>query len=116
MEEFKRLFTPLHVGGMTVKNRIFMAPISTHMADTQGRLTEDELRYYEARAKGGVGYITVASVLIEKLSRYGTYRNLGLYEDWHIENLRAADSAGPPVRHKDRRAAASSGRGRAVRL
>ena len=69
MEEFKRLFTPLHVGGMTVKNRIFMAPISTHMADTQGRLTEDELRYYEARAKGGVGYITVASVLIEKLSR-----------------------------------------------
>lgn len=88
MEEFKRLFAPLHVGGMTVKNRIFMAPISTHMADTQGRLTEDELRYYEARAKGGVGYITVASVLIEKLSRYGTYRNLGLYEDWHIENLR----------------------------
>lgn len=88
MEQFKHLFTPLRVGSMTVKNRIFMAPISTHMADTEGRLTEDELKYYEARAKGGVGYITVASVLIEKLSRYGTYRNLGLYEDWHVENLR----------------------------
>lgn len=88
MEQFKHLFAPLRVGSMTVKNRIFMAPISTHMADTEGRLTEDELKYYEARAKGGVGYITVASVLIEKLSRYGTYRNLGLYEDWHVENLR----------------------------
>ena len=88
MERFPHLFTPLTVGSMTVKNRIFIAPVSTHMADTQGRLTRDELKYYEARAKGGVGYITVASVLIEKLSRYGTYRNLGLYEDWHVENLR----------------------------
>lgn len=88
MEKYERLFTPLSVGSMLVKNRIFMAPISTHMADTEGLLTEDELNYYEARAKGGVGYITVASVLIERLSRYGTYRNLGLYEDWHIENLR----------------------------
>ena len=88
MEAFERLFSPLTVGNMTVKNRIFMAPISTHMADTQGRLTQDELKYYEARAKGGVGYITVASVLIEKLSRYGTYRNLGLFEDWQVEELR----------------------------
>lgn len=88
MEPFKHLFMPFTVGSMTVKNRIFMAPVSTHMADTQGRLTQDELNYYAARAKGGVGYITVASVLIEKLSRYGTYRNLGLYEDWQVENLR----------------------------
>lgn len=78
---------------MTVRNRIFMAPVSTHLADTQGRVTEELLAYYEARARGGVGYITVPSVLIEKLSRYGTYRNVGLFEDWQTDNLRRLTDA-----------------------
>lgn len=88
MALYSNLFTPLQVGGMTVKNRIFMPAVSTHLADEEGRVTESLLAYYEARAKGGVGLITVPSVLIEKLSRYGTYRNVCLYESWHVANLK----------------------------
>ncbi len=88
MRELKHLFAPLTVGSMTVKNRIFMAPMSTHLADAEGRVTDALLKYYETRAKGGVGYITVPSILIERLSHYGTYHNVGLYEDWQIENLK----------------------------
>ena len=88
MTPFNHLFTPLTVGSMTVKNRIFMAPMSTHLADDGGRVTKELLKYYEARAKGGVGFITVPSVLIERLSHYGTYHNVGLYENWQIENLK----------------------------
>lgn len=88
MDYFTHLFSPITIGSMKVKNRIFMAPVSTHLADDTGHVTPALLSYYEARAKGGVGYITVPSVLIEKLSRYGTYHNVGLFEDWQIDNLR----------------------------
>lgn len=93
MKRFEHLFSPITVSGMTVRNRIFMAPVSTHLADTQGRVTEELLAYYAARAKGGAGYITVPSVLVEKLSRYGTYRNVGLFEDWQTGNLRQLTDA-----------------------
>lgn len=88
MKQFEHLFAPITVGNMTVRNRIFMAPMSTHLADTQGRVTEELLAYYAARASGGAGYITIPSVLIEKLSRYGTYRNVGLFEEWQVGNLK----------------------------
>lgn len=88
MALYTNLFMPLKLGKMSVKNRIFMPPISTHLADTDGKVTDELLAYYEKRACGGVGLITVPSVLIEKLSRYGTYRNVCLYEDWHVENLK----------------------------
>ena len=93
MKRLEHLFSPITVSGMTVRNRIFMAPVSTHLADTQGRVTEELLAYYAARAKGGAGYITVPSVLVEKLSRYGTYRNVGLFEDWQTGNLRQLTDA-----------------------
>lgn len=93
MERFGHLFSPITVGSMTVRNRIFMAPMSTHLADTEGRVTEELLAYYTARARGGAGYITIPSVLIEKLSRYGTYRNVGLFEDWQVENLKKLTDA-----------------------
>ncbi len=88
MSLYSNLFAPIKVGEMTVKNRIFMPPVSTHLADERGLVTDELLAYYEKRAKGGVGLITVPSVLIEKLSRYGTYRNLCLYEANHVGNMK----------------------------
>lgn len=88
MTAYLHLFTPIQIGSMKVKNRIFMAPMSTHLAGPNGHITEELLTYYEARAKGGAGFITVASVLVDRLSRYGTFRNVGLYEDGQISELR----------------------------
>jgi 2,4-dienoyl-CoA reductase-like NADH-dependent reductase (Old Yellow Enzyme family)/thioredoxin reductase len=93
MERYPHLFTPLDVGSMHVKNRIFMAPMSTHMATPEGRLTPEMTAYYETRARGGAGYLTVASVLIDRLSRYGTFRNVGLYDDGRAAELRTLTDA-----------------------
>lgn len=87
MKQYPHLFSSIDIGSMHVKNRIFMAPMSSHLASTSGRLTDEMLAYYEARARGGAGYITIASVLIDRLSRYGTFRNVSLYEDAQIEEL-----------------------------
>lgn len=97
MKQYPHLFSSIDIGSMHVKNRIFMAPMSSQLASTSGRLTDEMIAYYEARARGGAGYITIASVLIDRLSRYGTFRNVGLYEDAQIEELHRLTDA--PHRH-----------------
>ncbi|MDP2917849.1 MAG: NADH:flavin oxidoreductase [Dehalococcoidia bacterium] len=61
--EFKKLFEPIKIGPVEIKNRIVMAPMNVHMANADGSVSEQELCYYAARAKGGVGLIYYGCVL-----------------------------------------------------
>ena len=88
MNAYPTLFSPLTIGGMKVKNRIFMSPMGTHLATTDFGVTEALLAYYEARAKGGVGFMTTECVLVSPHTRYGTFHNLALFEDGQVESLR----------------------------
>src|SRR5512140_2835643 len=56
--EFRRLFEPGRIGNMEVKNRIAMAPMGTQMY-ADGFVTDQLKAYYEARAQGGAGLITI---------------------------------------------------------
>lgn len=56
MNDFPNLFTPIKIGQTTVKNRIFMPPLSTNLAN-HGYVTDDLIQHYSSRAKGGVGII-----------------------------------------------------------
>ena len=51
------LFTPYKIGRMEVKNRIVMSPMGTLMANRDGTFSENEIAYYEERARGGTGMI-----------------------------------------------------------
>ena len=51
------LFTPFKIGRMEVKNRIVMSPMGTLMANRDGTFSENEIAYYEERARGGTGMI-----------------------------------------------------------
>ncbi|MBC3798641.1 FAD-dependent oxidoreductase [Acetobacterium tundrae] len=55
---YKKLFEPLTVGKLTIKNRIAMAPLGmVAMADPCGGFSENAQEYYIERAKGGTGLI-----------------------------------------------------------
>lgn len=54
---YEALFTPFKIGSMEVKNRLVLSPMGTNSAFTSGRKDEQELDYFEERAKGGVGMI-----------------------------------------------------------
>ena len=54
---FSRLFEPIKIGGMTVKNRIAMPPMGTGFYTKDGLVTERTKNYYGARAKGGAGLV-----------------------------------------------------------
>jgi dimethylglycine catabolism A len=53
------LFTPGRIGGIELKNRIVMAALATGLADAGGFVGEAMLAWFEARARGGAGLVTV---------------------------------------------------------
>ena len=58
---YDELFTPFSIGNMEVRNRIVMSPMGTYGANMDGSASEGLARYFEERAKGGVGAIITAS-------------------------------------------------------
>ncbi|MBI2830915.1 MAG: FAD-dependent oxidoreductase [Chloroflexi bacterium] len=62
---FTKLFEPINIGSMTIKNRIAMSPMGTGFADKLGLVTQRMIDYYEARAKGGTGLIIVENVSVD---------------------------------------------------
>ncbi len=69
MNQYPHLFSPIKIGQTTVKNRIFMPPISTNLAD-KGYVTEELIQHYTARAKGGVGLIVTEVTTVEPVYTY----------------------------------------------
>ncbi len=69
MNRYPHLFSPIKIGETTVKNRIFMPPISTNLAD-KGYVTEELIQHYTARAKGGVGLIVTEVTTVEPVYTY----------------------------------------------
>jgi 2-enoate reductase len=56
---YAALFSPITVNRLTIKNRLMMAPMGNiDMCEETGRPNEMMLKYFEERAKGGVGLIS----------------------------------------------------------
>ena len=82
-----KLFEPIRIGPIELKNRIVMAPMATHFADETGGATSRMEAYYAERARGGCGLIIIESGYIHPLGR-GNARRLGLHDDRLIPGLR----------------------------
>jgi len=62
---FPHLFEPITIGGMRVKNRIFMAPMESHLGNADGSVSQEAIAYYRERALGGVGMVTVEFTCVD---------------------------------------------------
>jgi 2,4-dienoyl-CoA reductase-like NADH-dependent reductase (Old Yellow Enzyme family)/thioredoxin reductase len=60
----KSLFSPFSIGNLKLENRIVMPPMATNYATSEGFVSDRQIAYYVARARGGVGYITVEHTAI----------------------------------------------------
>lgn len=80
------LLEPLRIGPVELRNRVVMAPMTTRLGTAYGYVTEELIAYYEARARGGVGLVT-----IELASPHpsGAHRRgeLGIYDDRYLDGL-----------------------------
>jgi 2,4-dienoyl-CoA reductase-like NADH-dependent reductase (Old Yellow Enzyme family) len=80
------LLTPARIGAVEIRNRIVMPPMTTRTADEDGHVTDDTVAYYLARARGGVGLITVEMASPEKAGRHRR-REVGIYDDRFLPGL-----------------------------
>lgn len=97
ISRFEKLFEPATIAGMELKNRIVMPPMGTNMATLEGQVTESIRRYYEERAKGGVGLIIVETTCIDAPAGKTTARQMAIDDDRFIPDL--AKLAGTIHRH-----------------
>ncbi len=87
---FKRLFTPIRINQMELRNRIVMPAMHlNYVAD--GTVTDRLIRFYEERAKGGVGLIIVGGCLVDEWS--GGPTMIGLHKDKYIPGLKMLTAA-----------------------
>ena len=67
--DYKSLFKPFYIGKMEVKNRIVMSPMGLNCAHPDGRIDDDEIRYFEARTRGTGLIIIGCQFLTEELAQ-----------------------------------------------
>ncbi len=63
--KYPNLISPITINGMTLRNRTVMPPIGSNFATVTGEVSEEMIKYYELRAKGGTGLIIVENMCID---------------------------------------------------
>ncbi len=81
-----KLFSPIKIGSMELKNRIVMAPMATLYANKDSTVSGRLLAYHEARAAGGVGLIILGVTSVDRFFPYGI--TLGLWDDTFIPGFK----------------------------
>ena len=81
-----KLFTPLELRGVTLRNRIAMSPMCQYSSE-DGFATDWHLAHYGARAVGGAGLLIAEATGVEPEGRI-TPNCLGIWKDEHIPALR----------------------------
>lgn len=82
-----KLFTPITLREIEVRNRIVMPPMAQYSAATDGMANDWHLIHYTSRAAGGVGLIIMEATAVEPRGRITDY-DLGIWHDEHIPMLR----------------------------
>ena len=77
---------PGKIGGLTLKNRITLAPMGTNFSTSDGLITERDKAYYVERAIGGVSMIMTAAMGVTAKARAHIYTPV-CYHDRFIPGL-----------------------------
>ena len=85
--KFPTMFSPINIGTVTVPNRFVVPPMGNNFANTDGSLSDRSAAYYEARAKGGFGLITIESTVVYSEAKGGP-RKPCLFSDDVVDSFR----------------------------
>jgi len=82
----RKLFEPIVIKGLSIRNRIVMPPMHTNQGNMEEGITDQALDFYAARARGGFGMIGVG--VIDTYFVPGASSPFGFYlmNDRHMKN------------------------------
>ncbi len=81
-----KLFSPLGIKDITLKNRLAVSPMCQYSAE-DGFASDWHLVHYGSRAAGGAGLIIQEATAVSAEGRITSY-DLGIYKEEHIEKLK----------------------------
>ncbi len=93
MSRFPHLLAPGRIGSMALRNRITMSPMASKLCNPDGSCNERIVAYYEARARGGAGLITMGSVGVAYPIGTMFASQVAISEDRYIPGLRMVADA-----------------------
>lgn len=82
-----KIFDPVSIKNLHLKNRLVMAPLLTNLATGEGQPSQELKEHYRKRAEGGVGLIITEGSCIDPKHRMSK-NNLGVFDDRLIPSLR----------------------------
>ncbi|MGX8796702.1 FAD-dependent oxidoreductase [Fusibacter sp. JL298sf-3] len=82
-----KLFSTGTIGQLELKNRIVMPAIGTSLATSTGEASDEIIRYYQERAKGGCGLIITEITRVDDEYGVGTSNQLCATEAYQIPRL-----------------------------
>jgi 2,4-dienoyl-CoA reductase (NADPH2) len=86
MTHLERLFKPISVGGMELRNRVVMAPAELNTGDGEW-VSERTKVFYAERARGGVGLIIIGLMSASPCYPGWGPHHLGIYDDKFIPSI-----------------------------
>ena len=89
---YRCLYSPIKIGTMEVPNRFVVPPMGNNFANSDGSWSDQSRAYYEARAAGGFGLITIEATVVHRGAKGGPLKPC-LYSDDSIPSLRSVVDA-----------------------
>lgn len=84
---YPKLFEKGRIGRLELKNRIVMPAMGTGFASSTGEASDEIIRYYADRARGGAGLIITEITRIDEETGIGTSNQLCATDSKHIPRL-----------------------------
>lgn len=85
--QFSKVFEPLMIGQIPLKNRVILPAIATCFATQDCFVTDQMIRYYARRAEGGVGFIIIEATCIDNPAGRANPHQLCIDDDKYLPGL-----------------------------
>jgi len=85
---YRKLFEPLQVKGLTLKNRIVMPPMHNNLGNMEEGITDRAVDFFAARAKGGFAMIGIGVIDTYFVQGASSPHAFYLMNDRHVEQHR----------------------------
>lgn len=86
LQDFRNLWEPIQLRGLTLPNRVLMAPLEKNLCTADGVMTQRYIDYLTERAAGGVGLLRVEATYVDPVGK-GRPFQVGAHGDHVIPQL-----------------------------
>ena len=85
---YNTLFSSCNIGTLEIPNRAVMTAMGNHIAEEDGTVSDADIAFYGARAKGGVGLVITECACVDFRTGEGNLRQIAVDDDKYIPGLK----------------------------